>query len=64
MAINLSVRQIMQSDLILRFEEIIKKTSCPPQQLQFEVTEGIDNIEEWDEKLHYCVTPEKVYEFW
>lgn len=41
MGINLSVRQIMQSDLILRFEEIIKKTGCPPKQLQFEVTEGI-----------------------
>ncbi len=41
MAVNLSVRQIMQSDLILRFEEIIEKTNCPPKQLQFEVTEGI-----------------------
>ena len=30
----------------------------------FEATEGIDNIEEWDEKLHFCVTPSKVYEFW
>ncbi len=41
MAINLSVRQMMQSDLILRFEEIIEETGCPPNQLQFEVTEGI-----------------------
>ncbi|MEN8178478.1 MAG: EAL domain-containing protein [Pseudomonadota bacterium] len=41
MAVNLSVRQIMQSDLILRFEEIIEKTNCPPKHLQFEVTEGI-----------------------
>lgn len=41
MALNLSVRQIMQSDLILRFEEIIEKTGCPPTQLQFEVTEGL-----------------------
>jgi diguanylate cyclase (GGDEF)-like protein/PAS domain S-box-containing protein len=41
MAINLSVRQIMMTDLILRFEEIIDKTGCPPRQLQFEVTEGL-----------------------
>jgi diguanylate cyclase (GGDEF)-like protein/PAS domain S-box-containing protein len=41
MAINLSVRQIMQTDLILKFEEIIDNTGCPPTQLQFEVTEGI-----------------------
>ncbi|MDJ0808008.1 MAG: diguanylate cyclase, partial [Gammaproteobacteria bacterium] len=41
MAVNLSVRQMMQSDLILRFEEIIEQTNCPPAQLQFEVTEGI-----------------------
>lgn len=41
MAVNLSVRQIMQTDLILRFEEIIDQTGCPPKQLQFEVTEGI-----------------------
>jgi diguanylate cyclase (GGDEF)-like protein/PAS domain S-box-containing protein len=41
MAINLSVRQIMMTDLILRFEEIIDKTGCPPRQLQLEVTEGL-----------------------
>lgn len=41
MALNLSVRQIMMTDLILRFEEIIGRTGCPPQLLQFEVTEGI-----------------------
>lgn len=41
MAVNLSVRQIMHTDLILRFEEIIAKTRCPPTQLQFEVTEGV-----------------------
>jgi len=41
MAVNLSVRQLMQTDLILRFEEIIDRTACPPEQLQFEVTEGI-----------------------
>ena len=41
MAINLSVRQIMMTDLILRFEEIIDKTGCPPKQLQLEVTEGL-----------------------
>ena len=41
MAINLSVRQIMMTDLILRFEEIIDKTGCQPRQLQLEVTEGL-----------------------
>ena len=41
MAVNLSVRQIMHTDLILRFEEIIAKTRCLPTQLQFEVTEGV-----------------------
>jgi diguanylate cyclase (GGDEF)-like protein/PAS domain S-box-containing protein len=41
MAINLSVRQIMQTDLILRFEEIIGESGCPPDMLQLEVTEGI-----------------------
>jgi diguanylate cyclase (GGDEF)-like protein/PAS domain S-box-containing protein len=41
MAINLSVRQIMQTDLILRFEEIIGDSKCPPNMLQLEVTEGI-----------------------
>ncbi|MET0066804.1 MAG: EAL domain-containing protein [Candidatus Thiodiazotropha sp.] len=41
MAINLSVRQIMQTDLILRFEEIIAESGCPPDMLQLEVTEGI-----------------------
>ncbi|MCG7913179.1 MAG: EAL domain-containing protein [Candidatus Thiodiazotropha weberae] len=41
MAINLSVRQIMQTDLILRFEQIIAESGCPPDMLQFEVTEGI-----------------------
>jgi EAL domain-containing protein (putative c-di-GMP-specific phosphodiesterase class I) len=41
MAINLSVRQIMQTDLILRFEEIIADSECPPDMLQLEVTEGI-----------------------
>ncbi|MEJ2693634.1 MAG: EAL domain-containing protein [Candidatus Thiodiazotropha sp.] len=41
MAINLSVRQIMQTDLILRFEEIIAGSGCPPDMLQLEVTEGI-----------------------
>ena len=30
----------------------------------FESVESIDNVEEWDEKLHYCVTPNQVYEFW
>jgi diguanylate cyclase (GGDEF)-like protein len=41
MAINLSVRQIMQTDLILRFEQIIAESGCPPDMLQLEVTEGI-----------------------
>ncbi len=41
MAINLSVRQIMQTDLILRFEQIIADSDCPPDMLQLEVTEGI-----------------------
>ncbi|MCU7916470.1 MAG: EAL domain-containing protein [Candidatus Thiodiazotropha sp. (ex Gloverina cf. vestifex)] len=41
MAINLSVRQIMQTDLILRFEQIIADSGCPPDLLQLEVTEGI-----------------------
>jgi diguanylate cyclase (GGDEF)-like protein/PAS domain S-box-containing protein len=41
MAINLSVRQIMQTDLILRFEQIIGESGCPPDMLQLEVTEGI-----------------------
>ncbi len=41
MAINLSVRQIMQTDLILRFEQIIADSKCPPDMLQLEVTEGI-----------------------
>ncbi|MCU7860624.1 MAG: EAL domain-containing protein [Candidatus Thiodiazotropha sp. (ex Lucinoma kastoroae)] len=41
MAINLSVRQIMQTDLILRFEQIIADSGCPPTMLQLEVTEGI-----------------------
>ncbi len=41
MAINLSVRQIMQTDLILRFEQIIADSECPPDMLQLEVTEGI-----------------------
>ena len=41
MAINLSVRQIMQTDLILRFEQIIADSQCPPDMLQLEVTEGI-----------------------
>ncbi len=41
MAINLSVRQIMQTDLILRFEQIIAESACPPSMLQLEVTEGI-----------------------
>ena len=41
MAVNLSVRQIMQTDLILRFEQIIADSGCPPHMLQFEVTEGI-----------------------
>jgi diguanylate cyclase (GGDEF)-like protein/PAS domain S-box-containing protein len=41
MAINLSVRQIMQTDLILRFEQIIGESNCPPELLQLEVTEGI-----------------------
>lgn len=41
MAVNLSVRQIMQTDLILRFEQIIAESSCPPEMLQLEVTEGI-----------------------
>ncbi len=41
MAINLSVRQIMQTDLILRFEQIIADSNCPPNMLQLEVTEGI-----------------------
>jgi diguanylate cyclase (GGDEF)-like protein/PAS domain S-box-containing protein len=41
MAINLSVRQIMQTDLILRFEQIIAESGCPPEILQLEVTEGI-----------------------
>lgn len=41
MAINLSVRQLMMTDLILHFEQIIDKTGCPPQLLQLEVTEGI-----------------------
>ncbi len=41
MAINLSVRQIMQTDLILRFEQIIAESGCPPHMLQLEVTEGI-----------------------
>jgi diguanylate cyclase (GGDEF)-like protein/PAS domain S-box-containing protein len=41
MAINLSVRQIMQTDLILRFEQIIANSGCPPDMLQLEVTEGI-----------------------
>jgi diguanylate cyclase (GGDEF)-like protein/PAS domain S-box-containing protein len=41
MAINLSVRQIMQTDLILRFEQIIAESDCPPDMLQLEVTEGI-----------------------
>ena len=41
MAINLSVRQIMQTDLILRFEQIIAESNCPPELLQLEVTEGI-----------------------
>ncbi|MEJ2590293.1 MAG: EAL domain-containing protein [Candidatus Thiodiazotropha sp.] len=41
MAINLSVRQIMQTDLILRFEQIIADSDCPPELLQLEVTEGI-----------------------
>ncbi len=41
MAINLSVRQIMQTDLILRFEQIIADSGCPPDMLQLEVTEGI-----------------------
>jgi len=31
----------MMTDLILRFEEIIDKTGCPPRQLQLEVTEGL-----------------------
>ncbi len=30
----------------------------------FEAAENIENVEEWDEKLHFCVTPAKVYEFW
>lgn len=29
----------------------------------FEAVECIENVEEWDERLHYCVTPSKVYEF-
>ncbi len=29
----------------------------------FGATDSIDNVEEWDEKLHFCVTPTKVYEF-
>jgi diguanylate cyclase (GGDEF)-like protein/PAS domain S-box-containing protein len=41
MAVNLSVRQIMQTDLILRFEQIIADSECPPEMLQLEVTEGI-----------------------
>jgi diguanylate cyclase (GGDEF)-like protein/PAS domain S-box-containing protein len=41
MAVNLSVRQIMQTDLILRFEQIIADSECPPDMLQLEVTEGI-----------------------
>jgi diguanylate cyclase (GGDEF)-like protein/PAS domain S-box-containing protein len=41
MAVNLSVRQIMQTDLILRFEQIIADSGCPPNMLQLEVTEGI-----------------------
>ncbi len=41
MAVNLSVRQIMQTDLILRFEQIIAESGCPPNMLQLEVTEGI-----------------------
>ncbi len=41
MAINLSVRQIMHTDLILRFEQIIADSDCPPDMLQLEVTEGI-----------------------
>jgi predicted signal transduction protein with EAL and GGDEF domain len=41
MAINLSVRQIMQTDLILRFEQIIADSDCPPDMLQLEVTEGV-----------------------
>ncbi|MEJ2608730.1 MAG: EAL domain-containing protein [Candidatus Thiodiazotropha sp.] len=41
MAVNLSVRQIMQTDLILRFEQIISESGCPPEMLQLEVTEGI-----------------------
>jgi diguanylate cyclase (GGDEF)-like protein/PAS domain S-box-containing protein len=41
MAINLSVRQIMQTDLILHFEQIIANSECPPDMLQLEVTEGI-----------------------
>jgi diguanylate cyclase (GGDEF)-like protein/PAS domain S-box-containing protein len=41
MALNLSVRQIMQTDLILRFEQIIDESGCPPDMLQLEVTEGI-----------------------
>ena len=32
---------MMMTDLILRFEEIIARTGCPPRQLQLEVTEGL-----------------------
>ncbi len=29
----------------------------------FDPTECVDDAEEWDEKLHFCVTPTKVHEF-
>lgn len=41
MALNISAQQLIHTDLILRFENIIERTGCPPERLQFEVTEGL-----------------------
>lgn len=40
LALNLSIKQLAQSDFIINLESLIKKTGCKPEWLELEITEG------------------------
>ena len=40
-AVNLSVRQLQQLDLVSRVQQVLERTGLPPEQLEIEITESI-----------------------
>jgi diguanylate cyclase (GGDEF)-like protein/PAS domain S-box-containing protein len=45
-AVNLSLRQIHESDLVRNIAKTLEQTGCPPQHLELEITEGVIMREE------------------